>query len=139
VTNLDRRVVSLEDHYRRVGPHGHPDAVWESLQWAMSPEDRATWRALVARYEGRLGTHPESLSPDDLDPADFATLLRIMARSYARLGWPIRPDAAHVAEPSRAPGRTVPLSCLAFEGRVTNSCLRHGPVGRVGYPPMYRD
>ena len=91
---LSRRVIAMEDHYRRVGPHGPPDAVWASLQWAMPPADRATWRALVGRYEARLGTHPESLSPDDLDPADYATLLRIMAQAYARLGWPIRPDAA---------------------------------------------
>ena len=101
-TTAARRVIAIEDHYRRVGPHGHPDAVAGALDWAMTPKDRATWRALVALYEGRLGTHPESLSPDDLDPADYATLLRIMARAYARLGWPIRPDAAHVAEPSRA-------------------------------------
>ncbi len=94
MTNLDRRVVSLEDHYRRVGPDGHPDAVGAALDWAMTPKDRAAWRALVTQYETRLGTHPESLSPDDLDPADYATLLRIMARGYARLGWPIRPDAA---------------------------------------------
>ncbi len=102
MTNLDRRVVSLEDHHRRVGPHGHPDAVWASLQWAMSLEDRATWRALIATYTARLGTHPATVDPGDLDPGDYATLLRIMAQAYARLGWPIRPDAAHVAEPSRA-------------------------------------
>ena len=138
-TTAARRVIAIEDHYRRAGPHGHLDAVAAALAWAMTPADRATWRALVARYEARLGTHPESVSPEDLEPADWAAMLAILARAYRRLGWPIRPDAAHVAEPSRAPGRTVPLSCLAFEGRVTNSCLRHGPVGRVGYPPMYRD
>jgi len=94
VKTLNGRVVSLEDHHRRVGPDGHPDAVWASLQWAMPPADRATWRALVGRYEARLGTHPESLSPDDLDPEDYETLLRVMARAYLTLGWPIRPDAA---------------------------------------------
>ena len=91
---LSRRVIAMEDHYRRVGSHGPPDAVAAALDWAMPPADRATWRALVAQYETRLGTHPESLSPDDLDPADYATLLRIMAQAYAVLGWPIRPDAA---------------------------------------------
>ena len=92
--SLNGRVVSLEDHHRRAGPGGHPDAVAAALDWAMTPKDRATWRALVGRYEARLGTHPESLSPDDLDPADYATLLLVMARAYAVLGWPIRPDAA---------------------------------------------
>ena len=93
-TTAARRVIAIEDHHRRVGSHGPPDAVAAALDWAMTPKDRATWKALVGRYEARLGTHPESLSPDDLDPADYATLLRIMARAYARLGWPIRPDAA---------------------------------------------
>ncbi len=92
--NRTNRVVSLEDHHRRAGPGGHPDAVAGALDWAMTPKDRATWRALVGRYETRLGTHPESLSPDDLDPEDYETLLRITARAYAVLGWPIRADAA---------------------------------------------
>ena len=91
---LSRRVIAMEDHYRRVGSHGPPDAVAAALDWAMTPKDRATWRALVALYEARLGTHPESLSPDDLDPEDYETLLRVMARAYLTLGWPIRPDAA---------------------------------------------
>ena len=91
---LNRRVIAIEDHYRRVGPDGHPYAVAAALDWAMPPADRATWRALVAQYETRLGTHPESLSPDDLDPEDYETLLRVMARAYLTLGWPIRPDAA---------------------------------------------
>ncbi len=99
---LSRRVIAMEDHYRRVGSHGPPDAVAAALDWAMTPADRRAWAALLATYEARLGTHPTSVAPDDLDPADYATLLRIMARAYARLGWPIRPDAAHVAEPSRA-------------------------------------
>jgi len=94
VKNRTNRVVSLEDHHCRVGPHGHPDAVAAALDWAMPPADRATWKALVGRYEARLGTHPESLSPDDLDPEDYETLLRVMARAYLTLGWPIRPDAA---------------------------------------------
>ena len=100
--NLNGRVVSLEDHHRRVGPHGPPDAVAAALDWAMTPANRRAWAALLATYEARLGTHPESVSPGDLDPADYEALTRIMARAYVRLGWPIRADAARVAEPSRA-------------------------------------
>ena len=92
MTNLDRRVVSLEDHHRRVGPDGHPDAVAAALDWAMTPADRRAWAALLATYEARLGTHPESVSPEDLEPADWAAMLAIQARAYRRLGWPVRAD-----------------------------------------------
>ena len=93
-TTAARRVIAIEDRYRRVGPDGHPDAVGAALAWAMTPKDRATWKALVARYEGRLGSAPETVSPEDLEPADWAAMLAILARAYRRLGWPIRPDAA---------------------------------------------
>jgi len=91
VKNLNGRVVSLEDHHRRVGPHGHPDAVWASLQWAMSLEDRATWRALIATYTARLGTHPATVDPGDLDPGDLEAMEDVFRRAYVRLGWPHRP------------------------------------------------
>jgi len=93
-TTAARRVIAIEDHYRRAGPHGRPDAVAAALDWAMSLEDRATWRALVARYETRLGTHPATVDPGDLDPGDLEAMEDVFRRAYIRLGWPIHPDAA---------------------------------------------
>ncbi len=91
-TTAARRVIAIEDRYRRVGPHGHPDAVGAALDWAMSPGDRRTWRALLATYAARLGTHPDAVDPGDLDAADWAAMLEVHARAFRRLGWPVRAD-----------------------------------------------
>ena len=91
MTNLDRRVVSLEDHYRRVGPHGHPDAVGAALDWAMTPQDRRAWARLLVTYEARLGSAPATVDPGDLDPGDLEAMEDVFRRAYIRLGWPHRP------------------------------------------------
>ncbi len=91
---LNRRVIAMEDHYRRVGPDGHPDAIAAALAWAMTPQDRRAWARLLVKYSARLGTHPETVSPEDLDPSDLEEMEGVFRRAYIRLGWPIRPDAA---------------------------------------------
>ena len=93
-TTAARRVIAIEDRYRRAGPHGHPDAVGAALAWAMTPQDRRAWARLLVKYEARLGSAPETVSPEDLDPSDLEEMEDVFRRAYIRLGWPIRPDAA---------------------------------------------
>ncbi len=94
MTTTERRILAIEDHHRRAGPGGHPEAI-AALDWAMAPQDRRTWSRLVDKYEQRLGPAPETVSPEDLDPADLATLEDVFRRAYRRLGWPCTPEPDH--------------------------------------------
>lgn len=92
MTTPHRRLAALEKRYR-VGPDAPAEEQFHAVGWAIRRgPDGPAYEALLRTYEARLGTHPESVSLEDFDPADAQMLTAILVRAYRVLGWPIRDD-----------------------------------------------
>jgi hypothetical protein len=91
-TQTSRRLDRLED-LLRVGPDAPEDERLAAIVRAMSPEDHATYREILAKYEPAFQANP-ALNFDDMDPDDSRTFHVIVLRSYRRLKWPVREDYA---------------------------------------------
>lgn len=94
-----KRLERIEARYR-VAPDAPTEERDRAREWVMTPADRRAWTALVVKLKAIHGHYPdpERFTLDALEPADADTALRIMARAYVALGWPISAEYQHDAE-----------------------------------------